>query len=49
MIHPNLETADVKAKVKVDVVIKRSMPSVLRRKASRSAISQNMSSSVNTG
>jgi hypothetical protein len=40
------ETVGVEAKVKVDVVLEKSMPSVSRRKVSKSEVSQNMSSSV---
>jgi hypothetical protein len=36
-------------KVKVDVVLEKSMPSISRRKASESAMSQSMPSSVDAG
>jgi hypothetical protein len=41
-----LETVGVEAKVTVDVVLEKSMPSVSRRKVSKSEVSQNMSSSA---
>lgn len=46
------ETVGVEAKVNVDVVLENSMPSVSRRKVSKSEVSQNISSSAendNTG
>jgi hypothetical protein len=46
------ETVSIEAKASVDVVLEKSMPSVSRRKVSKSEVSQNISSSAendNTG